>query len=94
VTIRQPRETRWEWQDGGRWHAVEAFQRTRRLIWSSWVERPDGPAFDDGFAQTFEQFLGGELPPVSVPSAVIEPLRAALTPEPRRRSVFGWFRRG
>jgi hypothetical protein len=58
------------------------------------VERPDGPAFDDGFAQTFEQFLGGELPPVSVPSAVIEALRAALTPEPRRRSVFGWFRRG
>lgn len=86
-------ESRWEWQDGDRWYGVQLFHSTRRLIWSSWTERPDGPAFDDGFAQTFEQFGAGEPPPVPTPPQVVDEVRAAVTAVPKKRGLFGIFRR-
>ncbi|NDJ62995.1 MAG: hypothetical protein GYB67_17885 [Chloroflexi bacterium] len=77
-------ESTWEWQFGARGYSVRAFQRTRKLIWSSWVERPEGPMFDDGVAQTFEHFLEGHPPPHNPPAEVIDALRASLSPKPRR----------
>jgi hypothetical protein len=91
MTIRRPSETRWEWQDGVWWRAVQIFPATRKLIWSSWVERPEGLTFDDGFAQSFEQFLEGAPAPVTTPPQVLDELRAAIAP--KKRGLFGFFKR-
>lgn len=93
MSYRQVDETRWEWEDGATHYAVVIFHKTEKLIWSSWVERPDGPAFDDGFAQTFAQFLAGEPPPTPTPPEVTAEVRAALAPEPKKRGLFGFLRR-
>ncbi len=66
------------WQANGRHFRVQMFASTRRLIWSSWVETSDGPVYDDGFAQPFDAFLRGELPPHDPPEDVRAWLREQI----------------
>ncbi|HVU11739.1 MAG TPA: hypothetical protein VHD90_10685 [Phototrophicaceae bacterium] len=92
-------QTEWEWQDGAKHYAVRAFIGTRRLIWSSWVETRGAPVFDEGFAQTFEEFKRGEplddrRSHVAPPQTVLDALHAliASADQPKSRSLFGRLR--
>jgi hypothetical protein len=95
TSVNDPRKSsyEWTWQEGAQNCAVRVFPVTRRLIWSSSVDTSDGPVFDAGIAQTYKQFLRGDPPPYSVPSIILDDVRALVAYEDRKRGLFGWLRK-
>lgn len=84
--------TEWHWQRDGRWYGVRLFTNTDHLIWSSWAETSSGPVFDQGIAQLTAAFLAdGPIERGDPPPALVEAVRAALQPPPRR-GLLGWLR--
>jgi hypothetical protein len=61
-----------------RGYGVRVFTTTRKLIYSSWTDTPFGPQFDDGTAQTFDQFLAGQAAPFALPDEVLSEIRALI----------------
>lgn len=64
----------WEWHVGHKGYGVRVFASTRKLIYSSWTDTPEGPLFSDGISQTFNQFRAGEIPPFDLPQEVVNGL--------------------
>jgi hypothetical protein len=60
----------WEWEHEGRHYSVRVFEKTGRLIWSSWAQTSMGAMFDDGYAQQFARFLEGEVPRPAPPELI------------------------
>jgi hypothetical protein len=80
VSYRQVNARQWEWQaPNGKWHSVQLFASTRRVIWSGWTNSGDGPVFDEGIAQSFERLLSGEAPPVPIPDGLLDVLKKAMS---------------
>jgi hypothetical protein len=81
----------WRWHDGIRTYAVKVFKTTDTLIWSSWVERPDALAFDEGIRQQITAFISNGAPEKLMPPAgLIHEMRLAL---PVSEGWFARFRR-
>lgn len=86
-------DTEWEWQQGKKTCSVRYFPSTKRLIWSGWRDTPDGPTFEQGFAQPVQNFLQAGVPDREPPQALLDDLRRTLEAEMQpKRGLFGWLR--
>lgn len=85
-------DTEWTWLRGQKTLSVRYFPSTERLIWSGWVDTPDGPLFDEGFAQPVQNFLQDGAPPhmEDIPQSLLDALKSALT-EQTQSAQGGFF---
>lgn len=65
--VRPVSDTPWEWRVGNKGFGVRVSASTRKLIYSNWTDTPDGPIFNGGVAQIFDQILTEDAPPFHVP---------------------------
>ena len=98
TTFKRLSHHEWTWQTGIKHHAVRYFPNTKRLVWSSWMTMGDAPSFEDGHAQTADDFLETGQTYGEPPQALLDELRATLgvsTEEeaPKRKGFFGWMRK-
>jgi hypothetical protein len=98
VNYQRISKNEWQWiESNGKHRAVRYFEQQGTLIWSAWVDRPDGPQFENGISQPIADFVQGGAPPaLIVPSAVIAELRVYLAPAPPERvkhRFLPWLRR-
>lgn len=75
----RPSATEWAWREGRKTHSVRYFPQTQRLIWSGWMPTSDGPVFDEGYAQSVEDFLANGISNRTPPPALLDELRETVT---------------
>jgi hypothetical protein len=89
MTVRQTAETGWEWEIDGRFYSARAFASTRNIIWSSWRMTGEGPKFEPGFSQPYEDFVRDGAPAAfATPDEVLIGLQNAIITgdvKPKRR---------
>lgn len=87
-------DTEWQWQKKQKTCSVRYFPTTQRLIWSGWRDTPDGPLFEQGFAQAVQNFLQAGAPEGhEPPETLVQQLQEALQAETQTKSgLFGWLR--
>lgn len=68
--------TRWEWDIDGRQYSAQVFPRTQTIIWATWRETGEGPKFEPGRRQLFEDFNARGVPDgLPVPEQVLAEMR-------------------
>lgn len=88
-------DNEWQWQQGRKTHSVRYFPTTKRLVWSAWQDTSEGPRFDEGYAQTVDNFLQDGVPGREPPPALIAELQSALQTQPAStKGPLAWLRRG
>jgi len=85
----------YEWMQGNKHHGVRYFDATNKLVWSSWYETPNGPAYDDGISQTIGEFAENGIPEgLEPPSDILEALQKIIYQDQRKkRGLFSWLKR-